>query len=40
MIIWNEIGNLMHKTRKTFPSYLGHPPRNIVYHYNDYKAEE
>ena len=23
MTIWNEIGNLMHKARKTFPSYLG-----------------
>jgi hypothetical protein len=40
MITWNEIGNLMHKARKTFPSYLGRPPRNIVHHYNGYKAEE
>ena len=26
MTIWNEIGDLMHKARKTFPSYLGRPP--------------
>ena len=40
MTIWNEIGKLMHKARKTFPSYLGRPPRNIVLHHNGYKAEE
>ena len=37
---WNEIGNLMHKARKTFPSYLGRPPRNIILHHVGYKAEE
>jgi len=37
---WNEIGDLMHKARKTFPSYLGRPPRNIILHYVGYKAEE
>ena len=40
MTIWNEIGDLMHKARKTFPSYLGRPLRNIILHYNGYKAEE
>ena len=30
----------MHKARKTFPSYLGRPPRNIVLHHAGYKAEE
>jgi hypothetical protein len=40
MTTWNEIGDLMHKARKTFPSYLGRPPRNIVLHNAGYKAEE
>jgi hypothetical protein len=40
MATWNEIGDLMHKARKTFPSYLGRPPRNIVLHHAGYKAEE
>ena len=30
----------MHKARKTFPSYLERPPRNIILHYVGYKAEE
>ena len=38
--IWNEIGDLMHKACKTFPSYLGRPFQNIILHYVSYKAEE
>ena len=38
--IWNEIGNQMYSARKTIPSYLGRPPRDIVLHHAGYKAEE
>lgn len=37
---WNEIGNEMNNNQKMIPTYLGRPPRNIVLHYNNYKAEE
>lgn len=37
---WNEIGIEMEATRKSIPTDFGRPPRNIVLHYNGYKAEE
>ena len=30
----------MKATKKSIPTDLGHPPRNIFLHHNSYKAEE
>jgi hypothetical protein len=38
--IWTEIGTEMHSVRKTIPTYLGRPSRNILLHHNGYKVEE
>lgn len=37
---WNEIGIEMEASGKSIPTDFGRPPRNIVHHYNGYKAEE
>jgi len=37
---WNEIGAEMEAAKKSIPTDLGRPPRNIFLHYNGYKAEE
>ncbi|RIB27963.1 hypothetical protein C2G38_1952520, partial [Gigaspora rosea] len=38
--MWNKIGKEMESAKKTIPSSLGHPLRNIGLHHNGYKAEE
>lgn len=37
---WTEIGKEMENIQKMIPTYFGRSPRNIVLHYNGYKAKE
>ena len=37
---WNVIGIEMEVVKKSIPTDFGRPPRNIILHYNGYKAEE
>jgi hypothetical protein len=38
--VWTNIGKKMDQIRKTIPTALGRPPRNIILHHHGYKAEE
>ena len=38
--VWAIIGKTMEKNKKSMPIDFGRPPRNIVSHYNGFKAEE
>ncbi|CAI2191969.1 12877_t:CDS:2 [Funneliformis geosporum] len=40
LIYKNIAGNEMYSIRKSLPTYLERPPRNIVIHHNGYNAEE